>query len=151
MAKFVYRMQNILDIKYKIEAQAKSSYANARARLNEEQNKLEKMFARKRSLEDNYRKMAEGSINVMELLEGKRGIDYQREVIKKQLVEVKVAEKNLEAARMRLNDIMKDRKTHEKLRERAFDSFLQELSAEEKKEIDELVSYKYGIGQNNKQ
>ena len=39
---------------------------------------------------------------------------------------------------------MKDRKTHEKLRENAFDEFLMELSAEEKKEIDELVSYKYG-------
>ena len=38
---------------------------------------------------------------------------------------------------------MKDRKTHEKLREKAFENFLMELSDQEKKEIDELVSYKY--------
>ena len=41
---------------------------------------------------------------------------------------------------------MKDRKTHEKLREKAFENFLIELSAQEKKEIDELVSYRYGAG-----
>ncbi len=144
MAKFIYRMQNVLDIKYKMEAQAKSSYAAAQARLNEEENKLDEMFAQKRYLEDEYRRLASGSINVLELTEGRRAIDYQRNAIKRQLVEVKVAQKNLEAARTRLNEVMKERKTHEKLRENAFDDFLMELSAEEKKEIDELVSYKYG-------
>ncbi len=144
MAKFIYRMQNILDIKYKMEAQAKSSYASAQLRLNEEESKLETMFAEKRYLEDEYRRLASGAINVKELIEGKRAIDYQRNAIKRQLVEVKVAQKNLDAARARLNEVMKDRKTHEKLRENAFDEFLMELSAEEKKEIDELVSYKYG-------
>ena len=33
MAKFVYKMQNILEIKYKLEDQAKTNYANARAKL----------------------------------------------------------------------------------------------------------------------
>lgn len=143
MAKFIYRMQNILDIKYKMEAQAKSNYALMQAKLNEEQLKLEKMFAHKRYLEDEYRKLASGSIDVRELTEGKRAIDFQRDMIKRQLVDVKVAQKNVDVARARLNEVMKDRKTHEKLRENAFDEFLLELSAEEKKEIDELVSYKY--------
>ena len=144
MAKFVYRMQSILDIKYKIEAQAKAHYAMMQMRYNEEQEKLEKMIIHKKYLEDKYRKIANGPLKVMELMEAKRAIDFQREAIKKQLIEVKVAEKNLDAARMRLNEVMKERKTHEKLREHAFDDFLLELSAEEKKEIDELVSYRYG-------
>lgn len=144
MAKFVYRMQSVLDIKYKIEAQAKAHYAMMQMRYNEEQEKLEKMIIHKRYLEDKYRKTASGSLKVMELMEAKRAIDFQRDAIKKQLIEVKVAEKNLEAARTRLNEVMKERKTHEKLREHAFDDFLLELSAEEKKEIDELVSYRYG-------
>ena len=42
MAKFSYRMQNILDIKYKMESQAKALYASSRARLNEEQARLER-------------------------------------------------------------------------------------------------------------
>jgi flagellar FliJ protein len=143
MAKFIYRMQNILDIKYKIESQARSHYSNMQAKLMEEEAKLEQMFARKKELEDSYREMAMGSIKVRELADAKNAIEFQRKAIKTQLVEVKVANKNLEMARIRLNEVIKDRKTHEKLRENAFEEFLQELSEEEKKEIDELVSYKY--------
>ena len=145
MAKFIYRMQNILDIKYKMEAQAKSQYALMQTKFNEEQYKLEKMFASKRALEDEYRRIAKGPMDVRKIAECKRAIEFKREEIKKQLIEVRVAQKNLDAARARLNDVIKDRKTHEKLRENAFDEFLQELSAEEKKEIDELVSYKYSL------
>ena len=143
MAKFIYRMQNILDIKYKIESQARSHYSNMQAKLMEEEKKLEQMFAHKKKLEDDYREMAMGSINVRELADAKNAIEFQRKAIKAQLVDVKVANKNLETARDRLNEVIKDRKTHEKLRENAFEEFLQELSEEEKKEIDEIVSYKY--------
>ncbi len=146
MAKFMYRMQNILDIKYKMEDQARSVYSNARHRLDTERNKLEELFSGKRRLENKYRELAQGSLNVRDLLDGRRAIDYQKELIKIQMVEVRVAEKNFEAARARLNEVMKDRKTHEKLRERAFEDFLMELNAQEKKEIDELVSYRYGAG-----
>ena len=52
MAKFSYRMQNILDIKYKMEEQAKSSFAAAMARLRTEKDKLDAMFARKKELEE---------------------------------------------------------------------------------------------------
>ena len=133
MAKFSYRMQNILDIKYKMEEQAKSSFAAAMARLRTEKDKLDAMFARKKELEEDYRNKAQGQINVFDLSNGRKAIDFQKELIKEQMVEV----------RARLNDVMKDRKTHEKLREHAFEDFLHELSDQEKKEIDELVSYQY--------
>ena len=55
MAKFSYRMQNILDIKYKMEEQAKSSFATAMAKLRTEKDKLDAMFARKKELEE-YKK-----------------------------------------------------------------------------------------------
>ena len=64
-------------------------------------------------------------------------------MIKKQLVEVKVASLNLEAAQKRLGEIMKERKIQEKLREKAYEEFLQELNDQEKKEIDELVSFRF--------
>lgn len=146
MAKFSYRMQNILDIKYKMESQAKAVYASSRAKLNEEQDRQDRLFAGKKRLEDSYRRKAQGSLNVRELLDARRAIDYQKEQIKNQLVKVRVAEKNMEVAKAKLGEVMKDRKTHEKLREKAFEGFLEELGAQEKKEIDELVSYKYGAG-----
>ena len=42
-----------------------------------------------------------------------------------------------------MNEVMQERKIHEKLREKAFDEFKQELAVAETKEIDELVSYTY--------
>ena len=38
---------------------------------------------------------------------------------------------------------MQGRKTQEKLKEKAFDRFKEELAKEEEKEIDELVSYSF--------
>ena len=43
MAKFVYRMQNILDIKQKMEHQAKAAYGIANRQLAEEQEKLQQI------------------------------------------------------------------------------------------------------------
>lgn len=59
------------------------------------------------------------------------------------MMNVHAAEKTLEMARKELNQIMVERKTHEKLRERAFEEFKQEIAQAEGKEIDELVSYNY--------
>lgn len=146
MAKFVFRMQNILNIKLKMETQAKFSFAAAASRVREQEELLDEMFKEKRQLEDAYRNKANGGIKVRELTEAKASIDFQIEKIKIQIIEVNVARKNLEAARIRLNEAMKERKIYEKLREKKFEEFLQEQNDEEKKVIDELVSYKYGAG-----
>jgi flagellar FliJ protein len=53
-------------------------------------------------------------------------------------------EKEVEVARVRLSEAMRERKTFEKLREKAFEAFLEEESRAEQKEVDELVSYRYG-------
>lgn len=143
MAKFVYRMQNILDIKNKLETQARNSYAVARMKLTQEEEKLNSLFAQKKSYEDAYRKQLSGNIDVRQINICKNAIELSKNMIKKQLVEVKVASKNLEAAQIRLSEVMKERKIQEKLREKAFDEFLRELSEQEKKEIDELVNFRF--------
>jgi len=61
---------------------------------------------------------------------------------------IKQREKEVEVAREHLNEAMKERKTYEKLREKAFDEFKVEENKKEQKEIDELVSYRYGTGMN---
>lgn len=55
-----------------------------------------------------------------------------------------MAEEKLERARERLAEVRMERKTHEKLKEKAFDAFLMEEKRQESKEIDELTSYTYG-------
>ena len=43
MSKFIYRMQNILNIKYKLEDQAKTEFMLANQVLREEEEKLQKL------------------------------------------------------------------------------------------------------------
>ena len=143
MAKFVYRMQNILDIKNKLEVQARNSYAAARMKLSQEEEKLDRMFEQKKAYEENYRQQFSGNINILQINICKNAIELCKNQIKKQLVEVKVASLNLEAAQKRLGEVMKERKIQEKLREKAYEEFLQELNDQEKKEIDELVSFRF--------
>lgn len=144
MAKFSYKMQNILDIKFKLENQAKTGLANAIAKLEEEKEVLVVLQGKKQRYEEVYRDTLNNVLNVRELNLCVQGIEQMKEKIKKQLVAIHVAEKNVEVARQHLQDVMQERKTHEKLKEYAFDDFVKEMNAEESKEIDELVSYNFG-------
>ena len=51
MAKFAYRMQSILDIKYKLEEQEKTAYGIANQRLQEENRKLQQLMLRRMEYE----------------------------------------------------------------------------------------------------
>ena len=57
MAKFVYRMQSILDIKLKMENQAKIAYGLANAKLAEEQKKLQDIIIRRAGYEKKAREL----------------------------------------------------------------------------------------------
>ena len=59
MAKFNYRMQNILDVKVKLEEQAKNEYAMARARLTEEEEKKDQLLNKQHAYEQKARELAE--------------------------------------------------------------------------------------------
>ncbi len=141
MAKFVYRMQSILDIKYKLEEQEKIAYSIASQRLAQENEKLKQLMARRIGYEKKAEELAVGIINVLKIRENKRAIDTMKSLIREQIMQVHAAEKNLELARKRLNAVMIERKSHEKLREKAFEQFKVELAAAEAKEIDQLVSF----------
>lgn len=143
MAKFTYRMQNILDIKIKMENQAKIAYGIASKRLQEEQEKLQAIMIQRASYERRARELVNGSLKVQEIKECRRAIDVMKSKQRTQMMNVHAAEKNVELARTELNRVMVERKTHEKLREKAFEEFRQELERAESKEIDELVSYSY--------
>lgn len=143
MAKFTYRMQNILDIKLKMENQAKISYGLAMAKLSEEQQKLQEILVRRVEYERQAKELVSGTLDILNIRECRRAIDTMKSLQRTQMMNVHAAEKNVELARERLNQVMVERKTHEKLREKAFEEFKKEILYAESKEIDELVSYNY--------
>lgn len=143
MAKFQYKLQSVLDIKEKLESQEKIAFGLAAARLLEEQEALQKLMIQKAGYDKQARKLVEGSINVLEINACRKAIETMKTRIRGQMMNVHNAERQLEVVRNRLNAVMIERKTYEKLREKKFEEFKQELAYEEKKEVDELVSYTY--------
>ena len=109
MARFRYSLQNILNIKEKMETQAKQEFGTAQA-----------------------------------IEENKEALLKMDSIVATQAIRVEKAKENVEAARERMAEAMKERKMHETLREKAFEAFLQEENHAESKAIDELTSYTYG-------
>ena len=144
MAKFVYRMQNILNIKYKLEEQAKTEFMLANQKLQEEEKKLEQLQLRKLGYEEDARKMLTHNLQVDRIKEIQEAIVRMKEFIDLQMICVKDAQWEVEKKAAKLTEVMQERKAQEKLKEKSFENFLQEENAKESKEIDELVSFTYG-------
>lgn len=143
MAKFKYRMQNILNIKIKLESQAKIALGNATAKYNQEQDKLQQIVMRRVRYEKHLKELMQGDINVMDIKHAREDVENIKVLVRQQMVEVHKAEMELNEARKALNQVMQERKGQEILREKAFDEFKKEIANSESKEIDELVSYTY--------
>ena len=143
MAKFKYSMQNILDIKLKLETQARNEFSIANQKYQVEKDKLQELVLKRVEYETILKDSLSGSLNVSEIMITKNGIATIKSAIRSQLSNVKKAEDELEIKRNALSELVKDRKTHEKLKEKAFEEFQKELKDSESKEIDEVVSFTY--------
>ena len=144
MAKFVYRMQSSLDVKLKMEEQAKQAFAAAKIKVDEEQAKLEQLQTRKTGYEQRARELLLQKLDFLEIEANHNAIDRMDEFIALQRQHVKRAEELLEEAQEALAQVRMERKAQEILKEKAFEEFKQELNRAESKEIDELTSYTHG-------
>lgn len=144
MAKFIYRMQSILNIKEKLEEQARMDFAQANMRLAAEEEKLQQLKDRKFFYEEEGRRLQQDALKVTDILENQNAIERMKDFIAEQLLAVRKAEEAAEIARLALMEAMLETKTQHKLKEKAFEEFMREENAKEAKEIDELTSYTYG-------
>ena len=144
MAKFVYRMQSILNIKIQMESQAKMELGRAQRKLLEEEERLQKLYERKEAYLEEGREIRLNSLKVQSLRDNEYAVARMEEYIEAQKENIRRAEELVEEARQKLQEIMQERKMQEKLREKAFEQFMAEENAKESKEIDELTSYTYG-------
>ena len=144
MAVFKYKLQNVLDIKFRIEDQARAAFAAAQAKLDEEEQKRDALIQRRIGYEIEGRRLREEILNMNDMRDNDRAIENIKGQIKAQEKQVELARKEVDQARLRLTDAMQERKIHEKLKENSFEEFKHEINAAESKEVDELVSYTYG-------
>ena len=143
MVKFRYSMQSVLDIKYRLEDQAKGVYAAAKLRYEEEVEKKERLEEQKRRYEDALQKLMLNRLDFREIQFTKTGIEAIEDAIKKQKRAVAIAKHEMDAASERLRELMVERKTHEKLKEKALEEYQKESLDVERKETDDIVSYRF--------
>lgn len=144
MARFRYRMQNILNVKEKLETQAKNEFAIAAAVVAEEEEKLKALHKRQEDYRILLTNLQQGDLDFKQIKETTQAVDAMNYLIEEQKTVLKRAEKALEVKRIALAEAMQEVKTHEKLKEKEFQQFMADEAAKESKEIDELVSYRFG-------
>lgn len=144
MAKFIFKMENLLSIKYKLEDQAKAEYGREMELLRREEEKLAKLQEKRSLFQDKLRKAMVSRLDVPHIRELEDAVENMKYNIRLQEIAVANQQTRADKAREALDEAMKERKTYEKLKEKAFEIFRQEVNAEEQKEVDELVSFRFG-------
>lgn len=144
MARFVYKLQNVLDVKEKVEAQAKQDFATAAGLLEEQKQILAGLYERKELLLAEGQELIKGKLDFHDIEDNRLAKEFVERKIEEQMVNVNKAEANVERARRKMADAVADKKTYDRLKERAFEDFMLEENRAESKAVDELTSYTYG-------
>lgn len=144
MAKFVFKLQNILSIKEKLEDQAKAEYGMEIIKFREEEDCLKLLIHKKESYQQELKEALAQILVLFEIKKLEHGVEIVKDRIEMQKIIIKKQQKKVDQAREKLDEAMKERKTFEKLKEKAFEEFKLEIEAQEKKEVDELTSFRFG-------
>lgn len=150
MAVYKFKMQGVLDIKEKLETQAKQDFANANLKLLEEEAILDKIVRKKEDYIEESVKLRDGVIDPTAIEINKRAVEVMEDQEEAQKKEVAIARKNVDAARKKMMDARMETKTYEKLKEDDFNEFMIEQGKAESKEIDELNSFRFAERAKNK-
>ncbi|WP_034452325.1 flagellar export protein FliJ [Butyrivibrio sp. AE2032] len=145
MARFVYRMQSVLNIKQQTENQTKMEFAVAQAELNKQLDILQEYIDRKAAyLQEAEELRNDESLKLQDILDNQYATAQMDVMIKHQSMVVQKEEQKVERVRIKLTRNIQERKMQETLRDRAFAEFLEEQKQEEAKENDQRTSFTYG-------
>lgn len=137
-------MQNILNLKEKLETQAEMRFAEQKKVLNEAIAAKDELMRKRELLGEEALRLRSDELDLLEIQNNELSIRLCEEDIILADQRIKREEATLELRRKELESVMKERKAQEKLREHAFQQFLKDEAAAESKAIDELTSYTYG-------
>lgn len=143
MAKFIFKMESILSVKTKLEDQAKAEYGIETMKLREEEHKLTLLENRKSGYEQKLFEAVSDRLVVLSIRRLEDSVENLKYNIKLQIIVIRKQEERVAQARAKLDNAMKERKIYEKLKEKAFEEFKAEVNAQEQKEIDQLVSFRF--------
>jgi flagellar FliJ protein len=144
MARFVYKMQSVLNIKQQTENQTKMEFAVAQSDLNNQLDILEEYIRRKESyLQEAEDLRNDATLKLQDILDNQYATAQMDVMIKHQAQVVEQYRQKVEKVRVKLTRNIQERKMQETLRDRAFAEFLEEQKQEEYKENDQRSSFTY--------
>lgn len=145
MARFVYRMQSVLNIKQKTEGQIKMEFAEAQSELNRQYDILDEYIKRKEDYLNEAQELRNSEkLSLQDILDNQYATAQMDSMIVHQLKIVRQHEDQVEKVRIRLTRAIQERKMQETLRDRAYAEYLEEEKQEEYKENDQRTSFTYG-------
>ncbi|HHU64381.1 MAG TPA: flagellar export protein FliJ [Clostridiales bacterium] len=142
---FKYRYQKLLDLKISEESSKKLEIAQVSSKLAEEMNKLKEILDKKQNFLQEYRQKVSGTIDLPYTIDCSYFMRMIRDIQRRQQQIIYSLETELEGLRRELLDIIKEKKKHEKLREKDYQHYLYESSRIAEKLVDDLVSYKNAV------
>ena len=113
MAKFIFKLENILSIKYKLEEQAKAEYSIEIHKLRTEQQKLERLKEKMELYEEKLFDAVKDTLDIFNIKSLEDAVENIKYNIRLQMVVIKNQEIITEKARAKLDAAMKERKIYE--------------------------------------
>jgi flagellar FliJ protein len=141
MARFVFRLDNYLGVKEKLEEQKKNEYSQALRRLEDERQRKAKLVAELDEHVAGFKKSLESRIDPVYIKRCNNRIEFLKVRIAEQTRRVEKAEKQAEAKRLELVEAMKQRKMLEKVKENSYEEFQIGERRAEQRAADEIISY----------
>ena len=108
MAKFLYSMQNVLNIKERLETQAKTEFAEMNNRLSIEQDTMRRLVKRMNMYEQLAKDSATQNVDIVEMRRCNEAIKIIKNQITQQAVRIRIAERNVDNAMKKLTEAVQD-------------------------------------------
>lgn len=143
MAKFQFRLQNILSIKEKFEEQKKMELHSANQTFELEKNKLNILNDLRERNNHVFRNSVENKVKVCDIRKMNETAKFYNSSITEQNNVIVRASNHVKLIRKELQEALIEKKMYEKLKDNALEEYSIEENKEEQKQMDEIVSYKY--------
>ncbi len=143
MAKFVFNLNGLLNIKEKFEDQKKMEYGKAVSNLEYKKQLKEELVEMRNHYINLFRESLQAKIEPDEIVSFNDYIELIKRQIKNQQLVIDDAARNVRRTQAELAEAMKDRKIYETLKENKYAAYLKSEQLAEQKFIDQIVSYKH--------
>jgi flagellar FliJ protein len=142
MAKFNFRYQKLLNLKKELEDEVKNELAIEIQKSMQLKAKLKKNKKNQKKYLESVNDLLKEGIKASELKRHNKNKEYFNKMNKKLLREIRKQAERVSAKREELNTAVQETKKFEKIKEKHYEIFVNEVYEAERKQVDEIVNYK---------